>query len=117
MKISQILKDSSTPQITTHLIKFRDGTKEVIGKSALGVLACESDDPSVHLSKERLFVSHSQIMNSYGIKDEKVYPYLTGNDFSWDYNSELSLIIKRLNDSYNLTFKEIGEFLDVTFKV
>ncbi len=115
MKISQILKDSSTPQITKHLIKFRDGTKEVIGKSALGVLACESDDPSVHLSRERLFVSHSQIMNSYGIKDEKVYPYLTGNDFSWDYNSELSLIIKRLNDSYNLTFKEIGEFLGVTF--
>ncbi|MBA4718258.1 MAG: hypothetical protein HRO68_03845 [Nitrosopumilus sp.] len=115
MKISQILKDSSTPQITNHLIKFRDGTKEVIGKSALGVLACESDDPSVHLSRERLFVSHSQIMNSYEIKDEKVYPYLTGNDFSWDYNSELSLIIKRLNDLHNLTFKEIGEFLDVTF--
>jgi len=114
MKISQILTESTIPQITNHLIKFRDGTKEVIGKSALGVLACESDDPSVHLSKERLFVSHSEILQSHGIKDEKVYPYLTGNDFSWDYNSELSLILKTLNDSYNFTFKEIGEFLDVT---
>ncbi len=106
---------STTPQITKHLIKFRDSTNEVIGKSALGVLACESDDTSVHLSKERLFVSHSQILISHGIKNEKVYPYLTGNDFSWDYNSELSLILKTLNDSHNLTFKEIGEFLDITF--
>ncbi len=115
MKISQILMETTTPQITRHLIKFRDDTHEVIGKSALGVLACESDDPSVYLSIERLFVSHSQILASHGIKDEKVYPYLTGNDFSWDYNSELFLILKRLNDSYNSTFKEIGEFLDVTF--
>ena len=115
MKISQILMETTTPQITNQLIKFRDDTKEVIGKSALGVLACESDDPFVHLSTERLFVSHSQILKSYGIKDEKVYPYLTGNDFFWDYNSELSRIIKTLNDSYNFTFKEIGEFLDVTF--
>ncbi len=117
MKISQILMKSTTPQITRHLIKFRDGTQEVIGKSALGVLACESDDPSVHLSRERLFVSHSEILASHGIKDEKVYPYLTGNDFSWGYNSELSLIIKTLNDSHNFTFKEIGEFLDITFNL
>ena len=115
MKISQILKDSSTPQITKHLIKFRDGTKEVIGKSALGVLACESDDSSVHLSKDRLFASHNDILQSFGIKDEKVYPYLSGDDFSLDYNSELSLIIKTLNDLHKLSFKEIGEFLDVTF--
>ena len=115
MKISQILKETTIPQITNHLIKFRDDTKEVIGKSALGVLACESDDPLLHLSREKLFVSHFQILESYGIKDEKVYPYLTGNDFFWNYNSELSLIIKRLNDSYNFTFKEIGEFLEVTF--
>jgi len=115
MKISQILMETTTPQITNYLIKFRDGTEEVIGKSALGVLACESNDPSVHLSRERLFVSHNEILKSYGIKDEKVYPYLKGNDFDWDYNSELSLIIKTLNDSYNFSFKEIGEFLDVTF--
>ena len=114
MKISQILKETTIPQITNRLIKFKDNTDEVVGKSALGVLACESDDPSVHLSKERLFVSYYEILQSYGIKEEKVYPYLTGNDFSWDYNAELSLIIKTLNDSYNFTFKEIGEFLDVT---
>ncbi|MCH8914701.1 MAG: hypothetical protein IIA82_02460 [Thaumarchaeota archaeon] len=115
MKISQILKETTIPQITNRLIKFRDDTNEVIGKSALGVLACESDDPSVHLSRERLYVSHYQIVESYGIKDEKVYPYLAGNNFFWDYNSELSLIIKTLNDSCNFTFKEIGEFLDITF--
>ncbi len=114
-KISQILIESTTPQITNRLIKFKDGTEEVIGKSALGVLACESVDSSIHLSKERLFVSHSQIMQSYGIKDEKVYPYLTGTNFTWGYNSELSNIIKTLNDSHNFTFKEIGEFLYVTF--
>jgi len=115
MKISQILMETTTPQITNRLIKFRDGTDEVIGKSALGVLACESDDPFVHLSRERMFVSHYQILESYGIKNEKVYPYLTGNGFCWDYNTELSLIIKTLNDSYNFTFKEIGELLEVTF--
>jgi len=115
MKISQILTETITPQITKHLIKFRDGTNEVIGKSALGVLACESVDSSLHLSKERLFVSHFQILESYGIKDEKVYPYLTGTNFNWGYNSELSNIIKTLNDSHNFTFKEIGEFLYVTF--
>ncbi len=115
MKISQILTETTTPQITKHLIKFRDGTNDVIGKSALGVLACESVDSSIHLSKERLFVSHSQILQSYGITDEKVYPYLTATDFNWGYNSELSNIIKTLNDSHNFTFKEIGEFLYVTF--
>ena len=117
MKISQILMKTTIPQITNQLIKFRDDTKEVIGKSALGVLACESDNPSIHLSRERLFVSHYQILESHGIKDEKIYPYLTGNDFFWNYNSELSRIIKTLNDSYNFTFKEIGEFLDVTFNL
>lgn len=115
MKISQILMETTTPQITNNLIKFRDGTDEVIGKSALGVLACESDNSSLHLSKEKLFVSHYQILESHGIKDEKIYPYLTGNDFFWNYNSELSRIIKTLNDSHNFTFKEIGEFLNVTF--
>ena len=115
MKISQILMESTTPQIAKNLIEFRDSTNEVIGKSALGVLACESDDQSVHLSRERLFVSHNEILKSYGIKDEKVYPYLKGNDFDWDYNAEVSLIIKTLNDSYNFTFKEIGEFLKITF--
>jgi len=115
MKISQILTETTTPQITNQLIKFREGTDEVIGKSALGVLACESDDPSVHLNREKLVVSHYQILESHGIKDEKVYPYLTGNDFFWNYNSELSRIIKTLNDSHNFTFKEIGEFLNVTF--
>ncbi len=113
MKMSQILKETTIPQ-TNQLIKFKDGTDEVIGKSALGVLACESDDTSIHLSRERLVVSHNEILQSYGIKDEKIYPYLTGNDFSWDYNAELSLIIKTLNDSHNFSFKEIGEFLDVT---
>ena len=62
MKISQILSETTTPQITNHLIKFKDGTKEMIGKSALGVLACESDDPFVHLRRETLFVSHNQIL-------------------------------------------------------
>ena len=111
--MSQILKEATIPQ-TTQLIKFKDGTDKVIGMSALGVLACESSNPSIHLSRERMFVSHNEILKSYGMKDEKVYPYLTGNDFSWDYNAELSLIIKTLNDSHNFSFKEIGEFLDVT---
>ena len=35
MKISQILMETTIPQITNHLIKFRDDTKEVIGKSKL----------------------------------------------------------------------------------
>ena len=115
MKISQILKETTIPQITNHLIKFKDNTDEVVGKSALGVLACESDDPAVHLNREKLFASHYEILQSYGIREEKVYPYLMGDDFSWDYNAEISLIIKTLNDSHNFTFKEIGEFLDVTF--
>ena len=62
MKISQILTETTTPQITNNLIKFRDGTDEVIGKSALGVLACESDDSSVHLIREKVFVSHYHIL-------------------------------------------------------
>ncbi len=134
MKISQVLKETEIPQVTGDLIKFNfvssgqgedwEGhyTDEMIGKCALGVLACESNDPTIHLSFKRRSVSYDRILETYGIKDEGIYPLLkspTNNDdipmWDWEEDSRLSYIIIKLNDRYNFTFKEIGEFLEVTF--
>lgn len=122
-KISQILKESKIPQITGDLIRFNWISGKFEGKCALGVLACESGDPHLKLNKENNWVAYSTILKAYGIEDLAIYPYLDINNSNypepWNFKieSNLSGIIMRLNDSYDLTLKEIGEFLEVTFNL
>ncbi len=114
-KISQILKETNVNQIYGDLIRFNED--ELEGKCALGVLACESGKENLKLSKHTHYVLSEDILNAYEIADLK-YPYLNVNgNFEWDFESEvwLSTLIIRLNDTYHFTFKEIGEFLEVTF--
>lgn len=122
-KISQILKESHTPQVQGDLIKYDFDTGEFEGKCALGVLACESGDSFLKLSKDHQNVQYDAILNAYGIADE-AYPMLvhpklySSKETGWDFNDQtylLSHIIIRLNDTFNFSFKEIGEFLEETF--
>ena len=87
------------------------------GKCALGVLACESGDPSLKLNKVRQFVDDvDDILHAYGVTNEE-FPYLDNFSLQWDFEDEmrLSKIIVNLNDEWKFTFKEIAEFLEVTF--
>lgn len=118
MKISQILKETNIHQITGALIKF-DDNDELIGKCALGVLACESKDKSIHLSSNIVSVAWDKILESYGINIHETYPsiYLHGG---WCFDNDdtgmsIHIIIIELNDRFMFTFKEIGEFLEVTY--
>jgi len=127
MKLSQILRETKIQQITGDLIRFKQDERtfkpydEIIGKCALGILACESEDPSMHLNIDKTFVKYWEIIESYGLKDDSVYPKLCdkigNNPYNWDFDdtANLSTIIIRLNDTYQLKFKEIADFLEVTF--
>lgn len=121
-KISQILKETTVPQIKYTFISFGDNGK-MMGKCALGVLACESDDKLLHLDEEHRTIDMLDLFGSYGIKDIGGLPYLN-NVTGWDFEYEnqenkflftLSRVITSLNDHWGFTFKEIGEFLEVTF--
>jgi len=115
-KISQILKDTDITQVYGSLIRF-DSNKDIVGKCALGVLACESQDKELHLSYTRASVHWESILKSYGLEDEWIYPRIS-SEFGWDWNhagTNITSIIMSLNDSFHLNFKEIGEFLEVTF--
>lgn len=132
-KPSEILRNTSTPQITGDLIKFKKYEKsgtdiiklkepELLGKCAMGILACDSGKKNLQLSLKREFVPYEDILSAYGIEMEKVYPHMSifpDDGKVWDFTSEVLMsldgIIIRLNDTYELTFKEIAEFLEVTF--
>lgn len=132
-KPSEILRNTTTPQICGDLIKFKKYDRvngevimrkepEFLGKCALGVLACESGKENLQLSLKREFVPYEDILSAYGIEMEKVYPHMSifpDDGKVWDFTSEVLMsldgIIIRLNDTYELTFKEIAEFLEVTF--
>lgn len=123
MKMSQILKDTTVPQLYGALIAFDEYTKEFKGKCALGVLACESGNPDLKLSVDNMGAPWEDIIKAYGVDPQEGFPTITCNrDYEeglhgWDfeYGMDLSLIIIRLNDSWKLSFEEIGEFLEVTF--
>ena len=120
MKISQILKETEIKQITGDLIRFDTWTGDLIGKCALGVLACESPDEAMHLNPNRKAVGYTDILHSYGIDILEGYPYLNTNghsevDFDFDGVMSLESIIIRLNDIHKFTFKQIADFLEITF--
>ena len=133
MKPSEILRSATTPQITGDLIKFqkyetvggethRLAQPIFLGKCALGVLACDSGNSYLQLSIDKDYVSYEAILEEYDIDTEKVYPHMSvfqNAENVWDFTSEVLMsvdgIIIRLNDTYELTFKEIAEFLEVTF--
>jgi hypothetical protein len=124
-KISQILRETTTPQIYGAQIKF-DDDENLKGKCAIGVLACESGVPELKLGIDKTYANYSQILGAYGLRDEDIYPHLLYNDalnkkhgeFGWNFefnNMSISAIIIILNDSHHFTFKEIADFLEVTF--
>ncbi len=129
MKPSQILRETTIPQIKRRLIKFRNGGK-VAGKCAMGVLACECGNPDLKLSPENETVHYEDIFEAFGIKEEDQYmPNLNSHiykdddriilnyDDMWDFDKHypLHFVVTALNDNYGLSFDEIADFLEVTF--
>ena len=117
MKPSQVLRETKVPQIKHRLIKFVGN--EMIGKCAMGVLACESGNPDLQLTKERLGVDYEAIMYAYGIETITGYPTLDLDQQDWDFDTErlgsLIATITGMNDFGGFTFEQIAEFLEVTF--
>jgi len=126
MKISQVLRETEVPKIKFRLISFNDDG-EFEGKCAMGVLACESKVEDLKLSKDKTHVSYTDIINAYKIPKHMnggVLPYIWKPSrgkihvdfFENEKNQQwLSEQIITLNDSLGLSFKEIGEFLEVTY--
>ena len=101
---------------------------ELEGKCALGVLACESPDESVHLNMSHKVVGHADgLLETYDIEpmgnmiylsypDEDVEGFtILDKETVTQVNMAIGQIIVRLNDSWGLTFKEIADFLETTF--
>lgn len=126
--ICNSLRNTKIPQIFGDLIKF-DNDDNLIGKCALGVIAC---DVGLPLSIENMSYSYDKIMEYSGVPEElerfknKLLPvidYLQGCGVyhvdSLDLedsskNSMLSTTIYSLNDA-GLTFSEIADWLEITF--
>lgn len=122
MKISQVLRESTTPQVTGSLIKFNFETKEFMGKCALGEMACKSGKPELELSSTRHYVDTNDIFDAYDIPLELrrglplfIYNHSTEKVNIIYNNSFLYTTIVFLNDIMKLTFKEIADFLEVTY--
>lgn len=124
-KISTILRETTVPKITGHLIKFNDDN-EFVGKCALGVLACESGNPDYALDyKHRGGTLLFGILNQYKIPKYLRYNLPTINithtmgdiiiDINYDNTQSLTKQIVMLNDEVGLSFKEIADFLEETF--
>jgi hypothetical protein len=113
-KMSQVLRETVVNQIHHDLIRY-DDNNNVVGKCALGVLACESGDPSLKLDGNSQDVSYDNIIKAYKTNLDEGLPYLyreSGSfDFSINMTCTLSDYIYKLNDS-GLSFKEIADFLE-----
>ena len=104
------------------LVRY-DVTGKMEGKCAMGVLACGSGVKELKLSEDNMEINdYSDILEAYGIEKEDVYPRFDDNYndderdvWDWRGNSSISAIIVKLNDNWNFSLKEIGEFLEVTF--
>lgn len=126
-KISQVLRETTIPQVTGNYIQF-DDNKELVGKCALGILACESPNEKLHLDYLHREVGIADgLLKTYGVEpmgvmihlsspNDKVlgFTVLDGTDV-FKNNMMIGQIIVMLNDMWKLTFEEIGEFLEVTF--
>jgi len=132
-RISQILRETDITQIKGDLIRYvwvdggEDCTNghfgdELMGKCALGVLACESGKPELKLDKKNRQVNYDAILKAYDIKDdlypELQHPKISSDEIGWNFKNQdynLSSIIIRLNDTFEFTFDQIADFLEVTF--
>ena len=129
-KISTILKQTIIPQIQGGLIDF-DDNKEMIGKCALGVLACEDGNEKHKLSFTRNSgnITHD-ILNEYDIPEDirEMVPtiksgYSDGSlldeekevIIDYDRDTTLTYEIMVLNDTFGLDFEQIAEFLEITY--
>ena len=127
-KISQMLLETEVIQVTGRLARY-NVSHEITGKCAMGVLACESGDSDMKLE----YGKHEPLLDPILIdcklpKDldqvhKLVYRYLNDDDIPTlidiDMNNYQSLgsQIINLNDALRLSFKEIGEYLEVTYGI
>jgi len=128
-KISQILKQTTIQQIQGNLIRFIGDNIE--GKCAMGVLACEDGNEKHKLSKteQSASITHS-ILGEYDIPED-IRESVPTIRHEWGQDSlpqdekdvvielentyNLTYQIMALNDGLGLNFKQIAEFLEVTY--
>jgi len=131
IKPSVILKETNITKVKGDLASF-DAYGKLKGKCALGVISCENymvltpetkEDASytkimlASLPKSKQWLEKDQALPyfDYFLRKEDDDGYSSLENGGW----LLSRIIYQLNDSSqaNLSFKELGEFLEVTFGV
>lgn len=113
-KMSQVLRETTINQIQCSLIKF-DSENNIIGKCALGVLACESGDTDLKLSINQTAVPYYRIVKAYDTGLDNELPYLSARSLNLQFNHKVyhgvDDYIYRLNDA-GLTFEQIADFLE-----
>ena len=127
-KISQMLLETEVIQVTGRLASYNE-SHEITGKCAMGILACESGDPDMKLEYDKSEPLSGPVLIACKLpKDlyevpKLVYKYLddddipTLTDIDMDNYQSLGGQIINLNDSLRLSFKEIGEYLEVTYGI
>lgn len=119
-----ILRATKIKQIKEDLIRY-DKKGKLVGKCALGVISCEV---GLKLDKDRTNVSSMAILMAGGLTQEESmeqYPFtrfkncyakLPNEPELYDeQESSLDGMIFHLNDGIGMSFKEIADFLEVTF--
>ena len=129
-KISQVLKETTILQIKGSLIRF-SSKDELEGKCAMGVLACEdgNENHKLKVNSSSRNITHD-ILNEYDIPEDirGLVPsirsgYSDGSlpdneksvNIDYDRDTTLTYEIMVLNDTFGLDFKQIAEWLEITY--
>ncbi len=114
--IAKILRQTDIPKITGALIGH---SGDEVGKCALGVISCEVGLPlTLELAMAENLPTYNQILKKAGVPNDYIdgeIPYSTYPE-SVEYNVSLDRVIWSLNDSLRLSFKEIADYIEITFK-
>lgn len=107
--MANILKETTIPKITGHLIKF-DLNDVLVGKCVLGVISCET---GVKLSPDNTMTDYKDILRLAGVPESWINVHFPSESFA-DY--KLFDILVNLNDEdKDMTFCQIGEYLETNF--
>lgn len=122
-KMSTVLIETTIQRVSHQFIQFDKDSGDLIGKCAMGVLGCESTDKACHLDKDHhsLWNQFDIMFRSYGINPEEFnqIPHVSSFDDKVYFSETMTLDsqIIQMSDSGRWTFKEIGEFLEVTYNL
>lgn len=119
-KLSTILRETNIPKITGQYILFHN--RKLVGKCAMGVISCEVGltlDYNIREYPLSKILIHANVP---GYLIDTYLPYVSINQWGkpdhpkyTEAEGTLGHIITHYNDTGKFTFKEIADYLEVTF--